>query len=110
MPRATHDADYGHAHRRLRGKWRRVVARGEAVCVRCGLLIGPGAPWDLDHTDDRTGYLGPAHRACNRAAGARQGNQARRGAAGPGQLELPHRPGAAVRDEHGHLSRAWGQW
>ena len=36
-------------------------------------LIAPGSPWDLDHTEDRTGYLGPAHRSCNRSAGGRNG-------------------------------------
>jgi hypothetical protein len=38
----------------------------------------PGQALDLDHTDDRAGYLGFSHRTCNRAAGARLGNQRRR--------------------------------
>jgi hypothetical protein len=25
----------------------------------------PGSSWHLDHADDRRGYLGPAHAACN---------------------------------------------
>jgi len=33
--------------------------------------------WDLDHTDDGLGYLGPAHRTCNRSKGARKGNRLR---------------------------------
>src|SRR5829696_472704 len=38
----------------------------------------PGQALDLDHTDDRAGYLGFSHSTCNRAAGARLGNARRR--------------------------------
>jgi hypothetical protein len=68
---------YGQEHRRRREALRRLVEMGAAVCSRCGLGITPGTPWDLDHTPDRTGYLGPAHRRCNRAAGARVANSRR---------------------------------
>jgi hypothetical protein len=54
-----------------------IVATGHAACTRCGRLIVPGSRWDLDHTEDRSGYLGPAHHSCNRRAGAIKGNQAR---------------------------------
>jgi hypothetical protein len=57
---------YGATHKRYRKAWARQVAAGIVNCARCGHLIEPGAPWDLDHTDDRTGYRGPAHQACNR--------------------------------------------
>jgi hypothetical protein len=42
-------------------------------CVRCGRPILPGELWDLDHADDRAGYLGASHRRCNRSAGGRLG-------------------------------------
>jgi hypothetical protein len=35
-------------------------------CARCGEFIQAGAAFDLDHTDDRSGYLGASHQACNR--------------------------------------------
>ena len=47
-------------------------------CPRCGLPMLPGQALDLDHTDDRAGYLGMSHARCNRQAGARLGNQRRR--------------------------------
>jgi hypothetical protein len=73
---------YGAAHRRLRALWAPVVAAGGVVCSRpeCpypGRLIVPGQAWDLDHTEDRGAYLGPAHQLCNRRAGAIKGNRAR---------------------------------
>jgi hypothetical protein len=47
------------------------VANGGAICARCGKPIHPEALWDLDHSDDRTSYLGPSHRRCNRATAGR---------------------------------------
>jgi hypothetical protein len=59
---------YGGTHKQLRKRWQRSVDAGIATCSRCGYPIEPGEKWDLDHDDlDRTRYLGPAHRACNRA-------------------------------------------
>jgi hypothetical protein len=57
---------YGAKHKRLREMYARQVAAGIANCSRCGTAIDPWEPFDLDHTDDRTGYLGPSHRKCNR--------------------------------------------
>lgn len=59
---------YGTAHRRARQRIAHHVNTGNATCARCGQPIRPGQPWDLDHTDDRTSYLGPSHRHCNRGA------------------------------------------
>jgi hypothetical protein len=47
-------------------------------CPRCGFPMLPGQDLDLDHTDDRAGYIGMSHATCNRAAGARLSNQRRR--------------------------------
>lgn len=45
------------------------------LCPRCGLALGPIRPerLDYDHDDSRAGYLGLAHRRCNRLAGGRRG-------------------------------------
>jgi hypothetical protein len=73
---------YGTRHQAERKKWIPVVNAGNAVCTRCGRPIVAGTAWDLDHTDDRRGYLGPAHRTCNRG-------HRRRGL--PAELEQPTR-------------------
>jgi len=81
MPRNgnTTQRGYGSAHQALRARIAGQVKAGAAVCWRCGQLIQPGQPWDLGHTEgDRGSYAGPEHRWCNRAAGARNANQARR--------------------------------
>lgn len=56
---------YGMAHKRLRKRWLPIVAKGQTQCARCLKRISPLEPWHLDHTDDRSGYLGPSHVACN---------------------------------------------
>jgi len=70
----TAQRGYDAKHKRERARVAVLVDRGQALCSRCRRLIVPGTPWDLDHTDDRAGYRGAAHRYCNRAAGARLGN------------------------------------
>jgi hypothetical protein len=68
---------YGTAHRAARERWRYLVERGQVACARCGKPILPGSRWHLDHADDRSGYLGPSHAACNLGAGAVKTNRAR---------------------------------
>lgn len=76
--RTTTQRGYGSAHRKLREAVAAQVKAGTAHCARCGLPIAPDEPFDLGHDDhDRTKYVGPEHQACNRSAGAAQGNQQR---------------------------------
>lgn len=65
--RSTTARGYGTRHQKLRRELAAFVRSGGATCAKCGGPIDPSEPWDLDHTDDRRGYNGPAHRACNRA-------------------------------------------
>jgi hypothetical protein len=53
----------------MRAEYGRLVLAGRVRCARCGDWIVPGQEWDLGHTDDRRGYTGPEHEACNRGAG-----------------------------------------
>jgi hypothetical protein len=56
----------------MRKRLEALVATGLAVCARCGGPIDKGAPFDLDHADDRKGYLGVSHPSCNRGARGRR--------------------------------------
>ena len=63
---------YGTQHQRTRKAWARHVATGTLHCTRCDELITPDQAWHLDHSDDRTTYLGPAHAHCNTSAGGKK--------------------------------------
>jgi hypothetical protein len=80
---------WGWSHQQERERWKPEVNAGLVNCCRCGQQIDPYSPWDLDHTDDRTGYRGPAHRHCNRRAGAIKGNKQRNRA--PRRPAVPRR-------------------
>lgn len=67
---STTQRGYGWQHQQLR---RRLIAEwGNRPCVRCGEPIEQGQPVDLDHRDDRQGYNGLAHAACNRSVAGRK--------------------------------------
>jgi hypothetical protein len=66
----TTAAGYGTSHQELR-KALLPQAYGKP-CYRCGKPMLPGQELHLDHTDDRTGYGGFSHRACNLRAAARK--------------------------------------
>lgn len=72
-PGSTTARGYGATHTAERAKWAAVVEAGKAECARCHRPIMADDPWDLDHNDDRTGYIGPSHATCNRSAGGRNG-------------------------------------
>lgn len=62
---------YDKHHDRKRRQWAPLVAAGNVRCARCTNPIDPTQPWDLGHTDDRTGWVGPECASCNRSAGGR---------------------------------------
>ena len=71
--RPTHLRGYDWRHKQARKQHLAAFTPGQP-CTRCRLpILAP--PVDLDHTDDRTSYLGLAHRSCNRAAGAHKRNR-----------------------------------
>jgi hypothetical protein len=65
---STTQRGYGHRHVKERRRVAKLIKEGGQVCSRCGGLLPPdilSKDWALDHTEDRTGYLGPAHKDCN---------------------------------------------
>lgn len=71
---------YGNDHDRLRADWQRRIDDGEhVVCATCPTVI-TGRMWQLGHTEDRAGYVGPQCVPCNTSDGGRRGAQAANGA------------------------------
>ena len=62
---------YGKDHDTERAKWKAILDRRPWPCARCDAHIMPGEPWHLDHSDDRTRYIGPSHALCNLSAAGR---------------------------------------
>jgi hypothetical protein len=81
-PGGTAARGYGARHQAERKRWAALVKAGQATCCLCFNPIPPDAPWDLDHTPDRTAYRGVACQSCNRSDGASRGNRMR-GRQGP---------------------------
>lgn len=83
-PGSTTARGYGYEHQKARRAHlaalrEREAAGVETLCARgCGQPVRTGQHLDLDHTDDRSGYRGLAHRSCNRGAGAIKGSANRR--------------------------------
>ena len=65
---STVDRGYGADHVAERLRAAELVRGGSAYCVRCGGELSPDEPFDLDHSEDRTTWIGASHRACNRSA------------------------------------------
>lgn len=59
---------YDAAHDRMRLEVAKLVAKGQAVCPKCGRPVLPGSEWHLGHTDDRTSWTGAEHAFCNLSA------------------------------------------
>jgi hypothetical protein len=71
-PGSTKSSGYDQAHKNRRAAaLARLAASPGQPCARCGLPMYVTQLLDLDHTDDRSGYLGLSHRACNVAASNR---------------------------------------
>lgn len=82
---STHDRGYGYEHQRMRRAL--LPSMPGSSCTRCGKTLREGDKVDLDHNDDRTGYLGFSHASCNRSAGGRKAHQMAQ--AGSGAPSLP---------------------
>lgn len=80
MPdQSTTGRGYGWAHQQARRQALAALHDG-APCPRCGRPMWrvQAKLLDLDHTDDRAGYHGLAHRGCNRRAGQARSAQVQR--------------------------------
>ena len=69
-PGGTTRGGWGNQHQKLRK--RLLPSAYGTPCARCGLPMLPGQKLHLDHNDDRTGWIGFSHAACNVRAAAKK--------------------------------------
>jgi hypothetical protein len=62
----TASRGYGSAHQRIREQLLAAFQAGD-LCALCGQPMNSRHGLDLAHNEDRSGYKGLAHQACNRA-------------------------------------------
>jgi hypothetical protein len=62
----TLERGYGWTHQQLREDGTRSSRPAAEIAADATQPIHPSEPWDLDHDDDRSRYLGPAPARCNR--------------------------------------------
>jgi hypothetical protein len=80
----TTQRGYGSGHQKLRAALLAVLSPGTPCPQRfgdgttCGEPMWPGQDLHLGHTDDRAGYIGLVHAACNLRRAAEVANAARR--------------------------------
>ena len=67
-PDSTTARGYGYQHQQARKRALAEFTRGQP-CARCGQPIFNARGAELDHNEDRTGYIGLSHAYCNRKAG-----------------------------------------
>lgn len=85
---------YPAEHRRVRAAYAARMRAGEVfTCPRCGDPVT--GSWHLDHTDDRAGYLGPAHAECNLLASYATAKRRRRAQLDKLERAHPVHPGLA---------------
>ena len=61
---------YGATHQSIRTSIALALPTGTVRCVTCGAVLDE--TFDLGHNDNRTGYVGPQCRPCNRGDGGRR--------------------------------------
>jgi hypothetical protein len=92
--RKTTERGYGAEHRRgYAAERERQYGR---PCCRCGREMIRGQVIQKDHTDDRTGYLGWSHRACNVGASNRRRAALARARRGTVKVRAEVEPGVWV--------------
>jgi hypothetical protein len=86
---STSQRGYGAAHQAPGVASSRSSPRAWRCAPAAGSRFAAGEPFDLDHTDDGAGYLGPSHQRCNRGQGARNGaRRSQTGSLKPGYCSL----------------------